>query len=237
LPSCDSKSTVPRPLRKTEHCRNKSGAKICFSFHFQLLTGYDAVWFCSGTEHGILNEVGGALPKPWLNTQKNALCQTELIMDAAITGAEIRYTLHGSAPTALSPKYEKPFSIITIATMKAVSQRKGMAISPISELVVTVVGTSITHRHQFSKGHALKSVSAFGFTYSLHGNEAIFSLPYTESDWQVRMFDMQGHALVMNSNKKGDWRLPLSDLSKGHYLISLQTKVQIQSARWVWLGE
>ena len=62
-------------------------------------------------------------------------------MSTTVKGAEIKYTLDGSTPTEDSPTYTQPISITKSALVKAITYRKGMIVSDVTESSIIIAGT------------------------------------------------------------------------------------------------
>lgn len=62
-------------------------------------------------------------------------------MSTTVKGAEIKYTLDGSTPTEASPSYVAPFKVDKSAVVKAVTYRKGMTLSEVTEASIIIKGT------------------------------------------------------------------------------------------------
>ncbi len=62
-------------------------------------------------------------------------------MSTVVKGAEIKYTLDGSDPTEDSDSYINPIHISKSAIVKAVTYRKGMVLSDVSEASIIIAGT------------------------------------------------------------------------------------------------
>ena len=65
----------------------------------------------------------------------------QITMSTAVKGAEIKYTLDGSIPTEDSATYTEPFDISKSAIVRAVTYRKGMILSDITESSIIIAGT------------------------------------------------------------------------------------------------
>jgi hypothetical protein len=63
---------------------------------------------------------------------------TEITLSTATEGADIYYTLDGSAPDTSKTKYTGPVSITNAVTVKAVAVKAGMTVSGVLEAVYTV---------------------------------------------------------------------------------------------------
>lgn len=62
-------------------------------------------------------------------------------METTVKGAEIKYTLDGSEPTENSPTYIDPIVVDKSTVVKAVTYRKGMVLSEITEASIIISGT------------------------------------------------------------------------------------------------
>ena len=59
--------------------------------------------------------------KPTIEGENNFLSTTTITLSCETTGAEIRYTTNGDAPTSASTLYEAPFTLDVTATVKAIA--------------------------------------------------------------------------------------------------------------------
>ena len=64
-----------------------------------------------------------------------------ITMSTTVKGSEIKYTLDGSEPTEKSPTYTEPVTVDKSTVVKAVTYRKGMMLSDITESIIIVKGT------------------------------------------------------------------------------------------------
>ncbi|MCW5556596.1 MAG: isochorismatase family protein [Verrucomicrobiae bacterium] len=80
---------------------------------------------------------------PWGTRQRPHLYEDELILtltNPCQPGAEIRYTLDGSDPSADSPRYSEPLKFRTPVTLRAAAFRNGARVTRISESRATPLG-------------------------------------------------------------------------------------------------
>lgn len=62
-------------------------------------------------------------------------------MSTAVKGAEIKYTTDGSDPTEDSPTYTEPITVSKSCIVKAITYRKGMVLSDVTESSIIISGT------------------------------------------------------------------------------------------------
>ena len=62
-------------------------------------------------------------------------------LDTAVAGAEVKYTTDGTTPTEDSKTYSEPFKVSKSTIVKAVTYRKGMALSDVVESDIIISGT------------------------------------------------------------------------------------------------
>lgn len=64
-----------------------------------------------------------------------------ITMSTAVKGAEVKYTLDGSTPTEDSATYVEPIKVNKSTIVKAVTYRKGMILSDVTESDIIIAGT------------------------------------------------------------------------------------------------
>lgn len=65
----------------------------------------------------------------------------EVTMSTTVKGAEIKYTLDGTEPTENSATYTEPFMVDKSTRIKAVTYRKGMILSDVTQADIVIAGT------------------------------------------------------------------------------------------------
>lgn len=105
--------------------------------------------------------------------------EIEVTLASETPGVEIRYTLDGSDPTLLSPRYEKPLRLQNTTMVKARAYRPGMTEEP-----ATTAGTHATpvSRALFSAKNPLEPVAAAGKKPGLR-------FTYRQDDWKALWLD------------------------------------------------
>lgn len=100
-----------------------------------------------GTQYGYSiyeMEVYGALKAdaPAISPISGIYSEAQTVtMSTSVKGAEIKYTLDGSTPTEDSATYVEPLTVDKSVIVKAVTYRKGMILSEVSESDIVIEGT------------------------------------------------------------------------------------------------
>jgi predicted alpha-1,2-mannosidase len=89
--------------------------------------------------------------------------RTSVALGDAAPGVEIRYTLDGTAPSATSPRYERPIAIDATTTVKAIAVRDGRASAPLEATFYEMiegrrVSLDATYNKQYGAGGDLALV-------------------------------------------------------------------------------
>ncbi|PTX90951.1 chondroitinase-B domain-containing protein [Opitutus sp. ER46] len=121
-----------------------------------------------GGPAGSFTPPGAQVAAPLFNPPAGSYTGTQSVTIATTTtGAAIRYTLDGSAPTASTGTlYAGPVSVATSATLKAIATKSGLADSTVSTAAYTITptgGTTITSAAGFVSS-ALTSAPSGTFT-------------------------------------------------------------------------
>jgi hypothetical protein len=140
----------------------------------------------------------------------------KVALDAAITGATIRYTLDGSDPTTASPAYSDTLTLSATATLKARTFRPRFPASDVASAVFTRSGTPILGRDLSAKpevsittggGLRLRNQNRQSFSvevYSLSGNRVgAAALSPERSEYVLTGLSPGLYSIRIT---RGDWR-------------------------------
>jgi len=77
-----------------------------------------------------------------LNSTDNYFNTASITLSSTTSGAEIRYTTNGDAPTASSTLYSAPFDITSTTNIKAIATKSGMDNSNVASKTITITTVS-----------------------------------------------------------------------------------------------
>ncbi len=166
---------------------------------------------------------GSKLPKPWIDTLAATGGAYEVKLDAAVTGATIRYTLDGTVPTETSPKYTAPFQAAAGQVVKAKSWRARFQASDEAEL--TVAGTSSLQRISFTRQTG---------SVNIVGKSLRVSLPAADS-WKVDVFSSEGRLVesMQITGARAEWEP--KGLQRGIHHLVARSATTVVTASFAWL--
>ncbi len=148
---------------------------------------------------------------------------TKVNLDAAITGAAIRYTLDGSDPTDTSPLYNDSTGLMVTAstTLKAKTFRANFAASDAASAAFTIAVTGI---------HGMPLSAVPEVALSQQGKNLFISnrngIPFTAD-----LMTIAGHRVQSVIVAKESGELSLAGLQSGVYLISMHTGEWLHTRR------
>ena len=83
-----------------------------------------------------INNYGKFVAKPGINVAYTKTLQPMVSLSSVTDGAVIYYTIDGTAPTEMSKKYEKPFTVAATTVIKAMAVRDGVINSDMLQTTV-----------------------------------------------------------------------------------------------------
>lgn len=152
---------------------------------------------------------GGALPAPTITLQGSTDAKPfQVKLEAAVTGAEMHFTLDGSAPDLSSSKYSGPITISSNQTLKAITTRPGFANSSVRTWNYQGTGTS----------RAEKGYGRMQWTFRSGENITELDFKLTGKDnFVVDIYDNHGSWVRRFQIQDQHPRIQLGELPRGIY--------------------
>ena len=131
-----------------------------------------------------------SIVKPTITGKTPFYGSTEVTIASTTEGAEIRYTLDGTEPTAESTLYTAPFTLSESATVKAIAVKDGNVSEAVSKAFVAMTAYST-----IAEVNALSDATPFAFT----GSAVVVASPSTRYTY---IKDATGNSLIYTANKQ-----------------------------------
>ena len=153
-----------------------------------------------------------------------------ITISEATAGAVVHYTLNGTAPTANSPIYSRPFAISQTETLQAVAIPSGAAPSPITSADYTILTAPTIQNGSFEQPNLGKAHSAYhptgsGWSFSgdsgIQGNGSSWQAPTAPDGTQTAFFQGKAKRVLPEPGGVGMISQTVTFSRSGFYTVSL----------------